>query len=99
MDYLRGRTLRSSGVLGETVHSGSVAARSRSWDQVTWELGFEMDLFADSLLYGSVSTGFLAGSFNPNGSTFDQQKRYCNTPLSAAAILFRCPGADPESTA
>ena len=74
MDYLRGRILRSSGVLGETVPSGSVAARRRSWDQVTWELGFEMDLFADSLLYGSVSTGFLAGSFNPNGSTFDQQQ-------------------------
>ena len=58
MDYLRGHILLSTGVLGETVHSGSVAARRRSWDQVTWELGFEMDLFADSLLYGSVSTAF-----------------------------------------
>lgn len=73
-DYLGGRTLLSTGVLGETVVVATVPAASDSWDQVTWELGVEVDVFSDSLFYGSVSTGFLSGSFNPNGSTFDQQE-------------------------
>ena len=73
-DYLGGRTLRSTGVLGETVQTGTSPANSESWDQVTWEIGIEAEVFDDSLFYGSVSTGFLSGSFNPNGSTFDQQE-------------------------
>ena len=73
-DYLGGRTLLSTGVLGETVQVGTTPAASDSWDQVTWEVGFEADVFDDSLFYGSVSTGYLSGSFNPNGSTFDQQE-------------------------
>ena len=73
-DYLGGRILRSTGVLGETVQTATLPANSQAWDQVTWELGFEIDVLDDSLFYGSVSTGFLSGSFNPNGSTFDQQE-------------------------
>jgi len=74
VDYLGGRTLRSTGVLGETRQTGTTAAASDSWSQTTWELGFEMDVLEDSLFYASVSTGFLAGSFNPDGSSFDQQE-------------------------
>ena len=74
MDYLGGKILRSTGVLGKTYASGTVPADDESWGQVTWELGYEADVFSDSLFYASVSTGFLSGSFNPNGSTFDQQE-------------------------
>lgn len=74
MDYLGGRILRSTGVLGETVQTGTVPADSESWSQTTWELGLEVDVLEDSLFYVSASTGFLAGSFNPNASTFDQQE-------------------------
>lgn len=73
-DYLGGQTLLSTGVLGETVQVATVPASSDSWDQITWELGIEFDVFSDSLFFGSVSTGFLSGSYNPNGSTFDQQE-------------------------
>ena len=74
MDYLGGRILLSTGVLGQTVQVATVPAASESWDQITWEIGIEFDVFNDSLFYASASTGFLSGSFNPNGSTFDQQE-------------------------
>ena len=74
MDYLGSITHLSTDTLGETTRSDRSASSNESWSQVTWELGYEMDIFEDSLFYASVSTGFLAGSYNPNGSTFDQQE-------------------------
>lgn len=73
MDYLGGVNLVSTGVLGEVAVSSTVPASSKSWDQITWELGVEWHLSDDSMFFASASTGFLAGSFNPNGTTFDQQ--------------------------
>ena len=74
MDYLRGRTFRSTNTAGVVNHTATNPEADGSWDQVTWEVGLEADVFEDSLFYFNVSTGFLAGSFNPDGSTFDQQE-------------------------
>lgn len=43
-----------------------------SLDKVTWKAGFEYDVAPDSLLYGSVSTGFKSGGVNqvPNHPAF-----------------------------
>lgn len=83
MTFLGNETHFSTGVLGTTSAAGVSGVRvavnpnpaeSEEWSQTTWELGFEKDVFEDSMFYGSASTGFLAGGFNPNRSTFDQQE-------------------------
>ncbi len=74
MDYFGQRIMRSTGVLGQTTIGAPSASSNESWSKVTWEVGGELDVFEDSLLYASVSTGFLAGSYNNNGTTYDPQK-------------------------
>ena len=47
-----------------------------SWDRVTWKVGMEMDINESSMLYATVSTGFLAGNQQGafNGTNFyDEQ--------------------------
>jgi len=46
----------------------------RDFDIVTWKVGTEWDLSEDLMLYANVSTGFLSGGVNSNGSAFEQQE-------------------------
>ena len=46
---------------------------SRKYDNVTFRVGFEHDLNDESLLYGTVSTGFLSGAVNRAGATDEQE--------------------------
>lgn len=50
-----------------------------SFDYWNWRVGIEIDLFSDTLLYGTVSTGTKAGGFNDNidvnlAPTFDPEE-------------------------
>jgi len=40
--------------------------RKESWDKTLYKAGVEFDVNDDTLLYGTVSTGYRAGGFNPN---------------------------------
>lgn len=53
---------------------GSVPEEKQTFDDVTWRVGVEADVLEDSLLYATASTGFLAGGFNSNRTTFNQQE-------------------------
>jgi iron complex outermembrane receptor protein len=59
----------SSGVTNVINADGSIlpvpAAGSLSFDKVTWRAGIDADIAAHSLLFGTVSTGYKAGGFNP----------------------------------
>lgn len=44
------------------------------FDKVTWKVAGEYDINDDAMLYGTVSTGFLSGQLNRNGSITDQQE-------------------------
>ena len=47
--------------------TGQVPAFGRRHDDVTdWKIGAEWDLAPDSMIYATVSTGFLSGGFFPN---------------------------------
>ncbi|WP_164975664.1 TonB-dependent receptor [Sphingobium fluviale] len=65
----------STGVQPGTTNPGSPATgfqpvrdslnnASVSYSKVTWKVGVDYDLTPDTLLYGSVSTGYKAGGFN-----------------------------------
>lgn len=74
-DFRGGRILRSTGTIGETTVTGADSSRDDSWSKVTWKVGGELDVFDDDhLAYANISTGYLTGGFNPNGTTFDQQE-------------------------
>ena len=49
---------------------------NEDWSETTWKVGFEYDATEDTLWYGTISTGFLAGNaqgaFSGDG-TYDQQ--------------------------
>ncbi|MDH3547780.1 MAG: TonB-dependent receptor [Gammaproteobacteria bacterium] len=42
------------------------AGRSRDWSKTLYKGGIEFDLSDGQLLYGTISTGYRAGGFNPN---------------------------------
>ncbi|NIB40351.1 TonB-dependent receptor [Pseudomaricurvus alkylphenolicus] len=46
----------------------------REFDLVTWKLGGEWDVADNVMAYASVSTGFLSGGVNADGSAFEQQE-------------------------
>ena len=47
--------------------TGQVSAFGRRHDEVTdWKIGAEWDVAPDSMVYATVSTGFLSGGFFPN---------------------------------
>ncbi|MEM9622181.1 MAG: TonB-dependent receptor [Pseudomonadota bacterium] len=48
------------------------------WSETTWRIGLDADLGDNTLLYGSVSTGFKSGGFN--GGT-------CNNPFEPETLL------------
>lgn len=54
-----------------TLTAGATA--SQSFDELTWKLGVEWDVNDDVMLYNSVSTGFLSGGVNADGTRFEQQ--------------------------
>ena len=39
--------------------------RKKTWSKTLWKGGIEFDLNDDTLMYGTVSTGYRAGGFNP----------------------------------
>jgi iron complex outermembrane receptor protein len=45
------------------------SGRAREWDKTLWKAGIEFDMSEDQLLYGTVSTGYRVGGFNPNDPT------------------------------
>ncbi len=47
---------------------------SNTFEKVTWRTGVEWNVLEDSMIYGSVSTGFLSGGHNFNRTFFDQQE-------------------------
>lgn len=47
---------------------------SRSFDDTTYRVGFELDYSDNILLYANYSTGFLSGGVNSDGSPFEQQE-------------------------
>lgn len=46
----------------------------REFDIVTWKLGTEWDVNDNVMAFASVSTGFLSGGVNADGSPFEQQE-------------------------
>ncbi|TQV81190.1 TonB-dependent receptor [Exilibacterium tricleocarpae] len=46
----------------------------REFDIVTWKAGAEWDATDNVMVYGNVSTGFLSGGVNSDGSPFEQQE-------------------------
>ncbi len=47
---------------------------SRDYENITWRGAVEYDVQPDVLLFAQVSTGFLSGSLNTDGSTTDDQE-------------------------
>ena len=43
--------------------------RKKEWSKTLWKVGIEGDLNDDTLMYGTVSTGYRAGGFNPVAAT------------------------------
>ena len=63
----------------------SLNSASVKYNKLTWKAGVEYDLAPDTLLYGSVSTGYKAGGFN-EGCLAGQTN--CNSPVPAAALFY-----------
>jgi iron complex outermembrane receptor protein len=72
----------NSTVIGATRASFQPYSGERSWNRVDWRAAFEYNLSLDSLLYGSVQTGYNQGGFSttpltptdPRAATFDPEK-------------------------
>lgn len=70
-----------------------------TFDDVTWRLGFNWNLSEESLVFANVSTGFLSGGLNSNGTSFEQQEseayelgyksRWLDNRLQFNASLYR----------
>ena len=54
--------------------SRSNSELEESWGSTTGEVGIKYNVNDSALIYGSISTGFLSGGINNNGTTFDEQK-------------------------
>lgn len=54
--------------------AGGLPDERTKFNKTTWRAGAEWNVLEDSLLYGSVSTGFLSGGHNFNRTHFDQQE-------------------------
>ncbi|TDJ41522.1 MAG: TonB-dependent receptor [Gammaproteobacteria bacterium] len=50
-------------------HYGTVENPDDDWDEVTWRVVLDYQTFEDQMLYGSVSTGFIAGGYTETCST------------------------------
>jgi len=62
----------------------------RQYAKTTWRLGLEGDIAVDTLLYGSVATGYKAGGFGDGcepGSS-DPKGVACNQPRDASALYY-----------
>lgn len=75
-------------LFGRNTLGGAVLVKTRRPDSEANDYGLQLGV-------DNYQTRTGMPSFTPKTP---RKKTYCNTPLSAAAILFRCPGADPEST-
>lgn len=54
--------------------AGTVTASgSETFSRVTYLVGADYQLAPDNMVYATVSTGFNAGGFNSNGTSFDEQ--------------------------
>ena len=60
-----------------------------SWDRFTWKLGAEYDIGTDSMLYFTVSTGFLAGNQQGafNGTEFYDEQTVIAYELGSKNLL------------
>lgn len=56
-----------------------------SYSKITWRAGVDYDLTPDTLVYGTVSTGYKAGGFN-EGCLAGQVN--CNSPVPASALFY-----------
>lgn len=73
-DKRQGRGFQPDIVTGPAVATDPVAlftgvappawSNSESWNQVDWKLGLEFDSSGESMLYGTVQTGFQPGTFD-----------------------------------
>lgn len=71
----------------------------REFDIVTWKIGAEWDANDNVMIYGNVSTGFLSGGVNSDGSPFEQQEskafevgmksRWANNTLQLNVAAYR----------
>jgi iron complex outermembrane receptor protein len=50
-------------------HYGTVVNNDDDWDEVTWRVVLDYQVFDDQMVYGSVSTGFIAGGYTETCST------------------------------
>jgi len=66
---------------------------SHNWKHFDWKEGLEADVGEHSLLYGSVQTGYTAGTFNPINNTAD-----FNNVVRPQTLLGFTPGGYPTSS-
>ncbi|MDY6949850.1 MAG: TonB-dependent receptor, partial [Pseudomonadota bacterium] len=81
-----GTTNPGSPATGFQPVTDSLNNASVSYKKVTWKAGFDYDLTPDSLLYGSVSTGYKAGGFNEGclAGTVN-----CTMPVPESDLYYR----------
>jgi iron complex outermembrane recepter protein len=71
--------------VGDSISTNSA---SRNYSKTTWKVGFDYDVSAGTLLFGTVSTGYKAGGFNDGCETGTG----VGCAQTAAALYY-----DPES--
>ncbi|MBC2777198.1 TonB-dependent receptor [Parasphingopyxis marina] len=59
---------------------------TQNYETVTWRAGFEADVGPESMLYGSVSTGFKAGGINQIPAGFTAPATYGPEEITAYAL-------------
>lgn len=91
-----GTRLQQGPVYDPAVDQEFPSRAGRSWSKVTWRAGLDFDLSNLTLLYGTISTGYKAGSFNDgiDGQTPDEQLYYRPETLTSYEIGFKTRTAD-----
>jgi iron complex outermembrane receptor protein len=86
-----GTRLQQGPVYDPAVDQEYPSRAGRSWSKVTWRAGLDYDLSNLTLLYGTISTGYKAGSFNDgiDGQTPDEQLYYRPETLTSYEIGFK----------
>jgi iron complex outermembrane receptor protein len=86
-----GTRLQQGPVYDPAVDQEYPSRAGRSWSKVTWRAGLDYDLSNLTLLYGTITTGYKAGSFNDgiDGQTPDEQLYYRPETLTSYEIGFK----------